>query len=201
MQGIAGPQMLAGIEVEPALAAFRLGARIPGDAEGLQPSAGHLDEILLQWRQSERELDREIGRLAVGTLGADKEILPLGQEGRGHAILVERGAIEGSQHRGRAGMLHRLRVLRSLPGRVFALMAGRAGRAADEGRGRLGRGGCRQVGGRGLGVQVQRGGRAQEDKAWKNERAPARLAQNLTLSPMIGPCSTRLTPLLLPVLV
>ena len=173
MQGIAGLQMLAGIEVEPALAAFRLGARIPGDAEGLQPSAGHLHQILLQRRQSERELDREIARLAVGTLGADEEILALGQEGRGHAILVEGSAVEGSQHRGRTGMLHRLRVLRSLPGGVFALMAGRAGRAADERRGHRGRGGCRQVGGSGLGMQVQRGGRAQEDETRKNEWAPA----------------------------
>ncbi len=38
--------------------------------ERLQPSAGKLDQVLLQRRDAERVLDLEVGELAVGPVGA-----------------------------------------------------------------------------------------------------------------------------------
>jgi hypothetical protein len=47
VQLVAGAQLLLRIEVEPALSALRLGARIPRDGEGLEAATRELEEVLL----------------------------------------------------------------------------------------------------------------------------------------------------------
>ncbi len=54
--------VLAGIEMEPALPALRLRARVPRDAERLDAAAGQLDQVLLQRRDAERVLDLVVVR-------------------------------------------------------------------------------------------------------------------------------------------
>ena len=47
VQWVAGLELLAGIEVEPALAALPLCPAVPGDAERLQPPTRKCDQVLL----------------------------------------------------------------------------------------------------------------------------------------------------------
>src|SRR5262249_3442195 len=82
---IAEVDLLAGIEMKPALPARGLGARIPGDAEGLQPAIGERDEILLQRIDAKSVLDLVITQLPIGTVGVDVEPPRTFEERRSHA--------------------------------------------------------------------------------------------------------------------
>ena len=81
-------------------------------------------------------------------------------EGRDDAVLGEGGVVEVAQHRGAARMRHGVGMLRALPGRVLALMAGGAGLAADEGGRRRG---ARRRAAR-LRPETQRSDAGQEDQ-------------------------------------
>ena len=85
--------------MEPALPALRLRTRVPGDAERLQAAARELDQVLLQRRDAERVVDRVVGELAVGTVGADEELaVAPGKDRRGPRVR-ELCVIEIAQHR------------------------------------------------------------------------------------------------------
>jgi hypothetical protein len=58
VQGIAGFELLAGIEMKPALAALVFWSAVPGDAERLIAPARKRDQILLQWIDTEGVSDR-----------------------------------------------------------------------------------------------------------------------------------------------
>ena len=66
MQRIAGLELLAGVELEPALAALVFRAAIPGDAERLIASPGKGDQILLQRIYPEGVGDPVIVQCAIG---------------------------------------------------------------------------------------------------------------------------------------
>src|SRR5207237_630586 len=127
-------ELVVGIKIEPTLAAGRFRPAVPGDAEGLQAAAGHFHEVLLQRCHAKGELDLELAWLAVRPLRAHEELAVAVAERRGGAVLDETGVAEIAQHRAAARMLHRFGMLRGLPGHRFALMTGRAARAADERR-------------------------------------------------------------------
>jgi hypothetical protein len=94
VQRIAEVDPFVGVEVEPALAAGGGGARVPAEAQRLQPPVGHLDEVLLQRVDAERVGDAIVVHRAVGTVGADDEGAVLAQERRRHAVVPELAAVE-----------------------------------------------------------------------------------------------------------
>src|SRR5262245_51303579 len=65
VQLVAEVDALVRIEVKPALPARLARARIPDDRQRLEPAAGQLDQVLLEWSQPEGVLDLEVGQLAV----------------------------------------------------------------------------------------------------------------------------------------
>ena len=70
VQRIAGRQVAIGIEMEPALPALVLRARVPRNAERLKPAFRQFDQILLQRRDAERVADFEVCELAVRAVGS-----------------------------------------------------------------------------------------------------------------------------------
>ena len=135
VQDIVVLDLLVGIEVKPALAAFFLRPAVPGDRQCLNTTVGEFDEVLLQRIDAERVFHLEHGKLAVGTVGFDEEFSVLAEEARMHAVIIEACVVEIAEHRLVGRVLHRRLVLRGLPQSCFRLMAACAGLAADEGRG------------------------------------------------------------------
>src|SRR5215831_8359505 len=132
MQPIAGRQFPVGIEVEPALAALVLRPAVPGSAERLQPAARHRDQVLLQRIDAEGVGDRIFVQGAVGAVGADPEFVAIAKERGGDPEMLELGAGEIAQHGRRRRLLHRQRVMRTLPGIELRRMAAGAGLCAHE---------------------------------------------------------------------
>ena len=126
----------SGCSVKPALAALRFRARVPRDAERLEPAAGHLDQVLLQRCDAERVLDLVVGGLPVGAVGADHEPAIAPEEGRRDAGMGEARVLEVAGDRPFLGRRHRDRVLRLAPPRGLRRVALRARRGADVLRGR-----------------------------------------------------------------
>src|SRR5262245_26476337 len=73
VQDVVVPDLLVGIEVEPALAALVLRAAVPGERQRLQAAVGKLDEILLQGIDTEGVFHVEGGERAVRTIGLDQK--------------------------------------------------------------------------------------------------------------------------------
>ena len=207
-----GGAILPGQQMEPAL-----GRDVPGDGQRLQPAAGQFDQVLLQGIDAERVGDLEIGQLAVGPVGADEIPVPLPEELRDHALVLEVHATEVTQHGRRRGPGHRLGMMRARPGTGLGLVALHAGRIVDEGGPLRSRDSKREITVAHCPVEPAQNdeegegqtARKQESSSGRHLWASLSLepagrrspAQNLTLKPMIGPCSTRSTLLLLPVLV
>ena len=117
-----------GIQMKPPLPAFGLGPRIPGIGQRLQPPIREFDEILLEGIDPERIFDGELGFLPVLALRGDKEAPILAGEARLGAEMRGLGAVEVAQH-GRFGrLLHRMGMLRRLPGFCFFFVASGANR-------------------------------------------------------------------------
>jgi hypothetical protein len=130
--------VLAGVEVEPALAAFGLRPRIPSDRERLHAPARELDQVLLQRVDAERVLDLVVGEPAVRTVGAHHERAVATEEARDNGSVRERRVVKIPEHGRVRRRLHRLLVVRTAPGLGFRRMARDARRAAHERRGRRG---------------------------------------------------------------
>ena len=90
---------LAGVEVEPALAAGGLRPRIPGDGQGLQPSAADVHEVLLQRVHAEGVAHLEIGQLPVRAVGAHHESPVAAEEPARDAEVREARVVEVAEHR------------------------------------------------------------------------------------------------------
>ena len=75
VQRVVGLEVLAGIEMEPALAALLFRAAVPGNAERLIPPPGESDKVLLQRIDPEGVDDLVVVERAVGTLGIDHELV------------------------------------------------------------------------------------------------------------------------------
>jgi hypothetical protein len=80
VQWIAGLELLAGVELEPSLAALLFWPAVPGNAERLQPPAGKPDQILLQRIDAESVGDRIVVQCAVRAIGADHELFAIAVE-------------------------------------------------------------------------------------------------------------------------
>ncbi len=156
MQRIAGCELSIGIEIEPALAAFSLGARVPGEPKGLQASARKLDEILLQRKDAEGVFDLEIRWLAVGTGRADEIAAALRREDAFRAVLLESCAVEAPQHRSGVGLLHGESVMRAAPALRFVRVAFGADPRPDETRSVLASGRILGAAGQGEKAKKQR---------------------------------------------
>jgi hypothetical protein len=81
VQSIAGLELLAGVKVEPPLAALLFRPAVPGDTERLQPSTRERDQILLQRIDAEGVGDRIVLQCAVRTVGADHVFVAVAEEG------------------------------------------------------------------------------------------------------------------------
>ena len=131
VQRIAGLDVLARIEMEPALAALRLRARVPGNAERLHAAARKLDQVLLQRAHPEGVLDLVVGELAVRPVRVDEELAVAAREGRRGARIGEFRVGEIAQHRFVVRDLHREVVVGAFPRRVLAGMASGTLRGTD----------------------------------------------------------------------
>ena len=134
MQGIARRELAAGMKIEPFLAALVFGPGIPGDPEGLQAPAGQFDQILLERIKPERELDLEIGALAVRAVGGNEIPAVATKKAGFHLAVAEMGVVEIAKHIGALGDLHRAGVMRFAPILILAAVAGRAIFRTDERR-------------------------------------------------------------------
>jgi hypothetical protein len=74
VQPITCLDVLARIQMEPALAPLPLRPRIPRDGERLLAAAGKFDQVLLQRMHTERVFDLVIVEPAVGSVGVDEEL-------------------------------------------------------------------------------------------------------------------------------
>ncbi|MNO93085.1 hypothetical protein D3C76_846750 [compost metagenome] len=101
---------LARVEMKPAVL---LG--IPGDAQGLQATVAHLDQVLLQRCDAEGVGDLEVGVLAVDAGGVDPESVVLSREPGGFVLGLEGDAVEVAEHRLGIGWLHRQLMMGTLP--------------------------------------------------------------------------------------
>src|SRR5262245_14649879 len=106
MQRVAGFELLAGIEVEPALTALLFRPAIPGDAKRLQPPAWERDQVLLKRIDPEGVGDRIVVQRAVRAIGADHEPVTATEESCRDTKMLERGVGEVAEHRCRRGRLH-----------------------------------------------------------------------------------------------
>ena len=132
MQRIAGGDVLLGIKVIPALAAFVLRPGIPGNRQGLQSSVRKFDQVLLQRLDAEHIADLEIGQFAVRAVGGDVVSIIAPEECRPHPVILEAGVVEISEHGFVSGMLHGLGVLGSTPILGLGGMAAGTGFRTDE---------------------------------------------------------------------
>src|SRR3954451_14698666 len=94
MQDVVVSDLLIGVEVEPALAAFVLGAAVPSDGERLQPAIRELDQILLQRIDAKGVFHLKRGELAIRSVRLDQEPAVLAKEAGWHAVVVEVRIIE-----------------------------------------------------------------------------------------------------------
>ncbi len=131
VQRIAGPDVLAGVEVEPALSALRLRARVPGDGQRLLAAARKLDQVLLQRAHAERVGDLVVGELPVRAVGVDEVPAVAAEEGRRDPGVGELGIGEIAEHGSLVGRLHGEVVVRSQPRGLLRRVAAGAGAAAD----------------------------------------------------------------------
>src|SRR6516165_7672649 len=115
MQDVVVLDLLVRVEVEPALAALRFRAAIPGDRERLQAAVREFDQVLLQRIDAEGVFHLERGELAVGSVGLDEEFPLLAEEAGVHAVIVETRLVEIAEYRRVGRMVHRLLVLRHAP--------------------------------------------------------------------------------------
>ncbi len=150
VQRLARPELLAGVEVEPALPARLLRPRVPGDPQRLHSPVGKGDQVLLQRVDAEDEGDLEVGEPAVRAVGVDEEPAVAAKEAAGDVAVGEGGAFEVAEHRGFGGLGHGQVVVGAAPGLGLRRMAAGADRCADErGLGRAGRSGLRRKSGQG----------------------------------------------------
>ena len=115
MQDVVVADLFMRIEMEPALPALVLRARIPGERQRLDAPVGKLDEILLQGIEAEGVFHLEGGELAVRAVGLDHELVAVAEEARVHAEIVEARIVEIAEHGVLARMRHGMRVLRPVP--------------------------------------------------------------------------------------
>src|SRR5262249_52030534 len=123
VQWVRWPECLARIEVEPALAACLLWARVPGDRQRLQAAAWKFDQILLQGRDSESVLNFVVVQLTVGTVGVDVEPPVAREKGRGDPSCSEMGIVKIPEHSLRIRFLHRQSMVRAVPCLIHLGMA------------------------------------------------------------------------------
>ena len=111
VQDIVVLDLLIGIDVKPALAAFVLRPAVPGDRKRLNTAVGEFDQVLLQRIDAEGVFHLEDGELAVWAVGLDQKFAVLAEEAGVHAIMVEAGVVEIAEHGLVGGVLHRGLVL------------------------------------------------------------------------------------------
>jgi len=132
MQDVIVPDRLVGVEVEPALAAFILRPRVPGDRQRLDTAIRELDQVLLQRVDAEGVLDLEGRELSVRPVGLDLELIAFAEEPRTHAVVVEDRIGEIAEYRLVGRLIHGVLVLRGAPEPRLRLVALRADFAANE---------------------------------------------------------------------
>jgi hypothetical protein len=126
VQHVAIVDLLARIQVVPALAAGFLRPCVPGDPERLYAAAVELDQVLLQRVHAERVADRVVVQRAVGAVGRDEITAVARAEGRRHVAVLERRAAEVAELGRRGRVLHRELVLRAAPRLGFLRVTARA---------------------------------------------------------------------------
>ncbi len=144
VQPVAGAQRLVRIQMKPALAALILRPAVPRDPKRLKAAARHRDQILLQRENAEGIGDRKITHRTASGIRADHEFVPVAEQRRHDAEVIDLGAGEIAEHRRLVRRLHRQRVMRAVPALGFGPMTSGANLAADILRRDLREYGCRR---------------------------------------------------------
>ncbi len=124
------------IQVEPALAAARALARVPGERQRLDAPVVQLHQVLLQRRVPQRVSDLERLGLALLVLGRHEERRTAARKARLAPEVAEGDVAEVAEDAARVGPLHGVTVMGRRPGRLLGGMARRTGLRTDEMRGR-----------------------------------------------------------------
>src|SRR5271165_4691121 len=127
MQRVRRWNVLTGIEMEPALAVFVFGPRVPSIGQGLEPSIRKLDEVLLKRIDTEGVFDGEVSRLAVLSLRLHGKAAVLTEKACYRAEMLSFRIVEVAEYGCLCRVLHRVRMLRTSPGGAFRSMTARAG--------------------------------------------------------------------------
>ncbi len=138
VQQVAWRHGFVGLQMEPSLTSLALGARIPGDAQGLQATAAERHQVLLERRDAEGVADLELAGLSFGIGGLDEESPIASAEAKSLAVVLDGRVVEIAEHALGRGVLHREVVMRSPPEARLLGMAGRTGLDADVARHRRG---------------------------------------------------------------
>ena len=137
---VRGAKRRVGVEREPPLAPLGARPRVPGQAERLEPAARERHEVLLEGVDAEGVGDLELAGLAVRAVGANEELAVAAEERRRDAPVGDARLVEVAEDRLVGGGLHRAGVIGAAVRLRLLRVAADALRAADEGRGRGGRG-------------------------------------------------------------
>jgi len=119
VQRIGWLDLLAGIKVEPALAALLFAARIPSYDKTLETAVGKWNQILLQGVDAEGIRKVEVLKLAVGAFGMNVKLGIFLIEGGSNSVLGKVSIAEVSQDSGVIRQLHSLSVMGTAPGFVL----------------------------------------------------------------------------------
>jgi len=140
VEGIRRTERHVRVEMEPPLASLGARARVPREAQRLDPTVGEGHQILLERVDAERVGNLELTGLPVGALGAD-EVLPVAaEEGRRDTPVRDAGLVEAPEDRVGCGGLHRAGMVRTAKRVRFLRVAAGALGGTHEGRRRgLGR--------------------------------------------------------------
>ena len=111
VQWVAGLELLARVELEPAPTALIFRAAVPGNAERLIAPPGKGDQVLLQRIDPEGVGDLVVVESAVGARGIDRELVARAREGGDRAEMLEPRIGEVAQHDGFRRPLHGVRVV------------------------------------------------------------------------------------------
>src|ERR1700681_4193408 len=94
VQDIVVLDLLVGIEMKPTLTTLFLWSAVPGNRKGLQAAIREFNEELLQGIDAECVFDLKDSKVAVGTIGFNKELVVVFEKTGMDGEVVEAGIIE-----------------------------------------------------------------------------------------------------------
>jgi len=111
VQPVARRGLLVLVKMKPALSALVLWTAVPGRAKCLKSSAGHGDQVLLQWKNTKGIGNFIIVESTVRAIGAYLKLASGEGKGGRHPKMFKRRSVEITENRCLRCLPHRLRVM------------------------------------------------------------------------------------------